>query len=88
MNDKKTLMYFPCDFPLKIIGNNSAKFFEDITNIVRKHFPKDSEVTIESKPSETNKYLAITATIRVYNQHTLDELYREITQHPDIKMVL
>ncbi|MDP3562393.1 MAG: DUF493 domain-containing protein [Legionellaceae bacterium] len=88
MTDTQTLMQFPCDFPLKIIGKNSDRFLTEIEQIVRKHFTIIDEVTIQNNLSQNGNYLAITATIRVYNQASLDGLYMELTKHPDIKMVL
>lgn len=88
MTENNSLMQFPCDFPLKIIGKNSDEFLNDINEIVRKHFPIAIEVTIQSNMSQQGNFLAITATVRAYDQATLDALYQELTKHPDIKMVL
>lgn len=88
MTEKTSLMQFPCDFPLKIIGKNSDRFLTEINEIVRKHFTMEAEVHIQHSASKNSNYLAITATIRVYDQPSLDALYMELTKHPDIKMVL
>jgi len=88
MTGNSSLMEFPCDFPIKIIGKNSAAFAIDVANIVRKHFPATPDSSIRSKPSHQASYLAITATVHALNQASLDALYMELTQHPDIKMVL
>lgn len=83
-----SLMTFPCDFPLKIIGKNSPVFFDQVEQIIRKYFTVENEVKLASHASQHSNYLAITATIRVYEQATLDALYQELTKHPDMKMVL
>jgi uncharacterized protein len=88
MTDHASLMEFPCDFPIKIIGKNSAVFATDVVAIARKHFPNTPDASIDSKSSEKSNYIAITVTVRALNQATLDALYLELTQHPDIKMVL
>ena len=88
MKKDQTLMTFPCEFQIKIIGNNSARFETEIIEIARKHFPNTSEASIEKKPSQNGNYLAISIMLHVENQPTLDALYRALTQHPDIKMVL
>jgi putative lipoic acid-binding regulatory protein len=84
----KSLIEFPCDFLIKIIGINSAIFFDDIKNIVEKHFPKKDCVKISSKLSKNDNYLAISATVYAQNQLQLDNLYRELTAHSNVKMVL
>ncbi|KTC75230.1 hypothetical protein Lbir_0604 [Legionella birminghamensis] len=88
MNDKPSLIEFPCDFPLKIIGNNTEFFVQEIIEIVLKHYPQTPAHKISSKNSERGNYVAVTATVFIYDQPSLDNLYRELTSHPDIKMVL
>ena len=81
-------MVFPCEFQIKIIGTNSDSFFVEIIDIARKHFPETHDKAIEKKPSQEGNYLAISISLYVEDQPKLDALYRELTQHPDIKMVL
>ncbi|CEK10680.1 HP0495 family protein [Legionella hackeliae] len=88
MTDKKSLIEFPCNFPLKIIGTNTENFFKEIAEIARKHFPETLDEAIVCQESKQGNYLAITVTIFVHDQVTLDALYFELTEHPDIKMVL
>lgn len=85
---KTSLIEFPCDFPVKIIGNNSPAFLKDVVLIVKKHFSTAKHPTVTHKLSQKNNFLAITATVYAENQEMLDAFYREITKHPDVKMVL
>ena len=85
---KTTLIEFPCHFPIKIMGIYSPTFIEEITAITLKHFPDTTQDKITHKPSTDSNYLAITVTVYAENQELLDNFYREITQHPSIKMVL
>lgn len=88
MTDKSTLIEFPCDFTLKIIGVSSDDFVERITAIVLKHFPETLGGNIVSKQSEKGNYTAMSATVYTHDKPSLDALYRDLTQLPDIKMVL
>ncbi|MDP3704289.1 MAG: DUF493 domain-containing protein [Legionellaceae bacterium] len=88
MTENKSLMQFPCDFPLKIIGKNSDQFLNEICEIIRNYFPIDAETAIQHNMSQQGNYMAITATVRAHDQATLDAMYQELTKHPDIKMVL
>lgn len=85
---QKSLIEFPCEFPVKIIGIHSALLIEDIQKITKKHFLNFSEDKLSLKPSQKNNYLAITVTVLAQNQEMLDDFYREITQHAMVKMVL
>lgn len=88
MTEPSTLINFPCDFPIKIIGVSRDTFVSDITAIVLKHFPTTSHEALFYKKSERGNYIAMTATVYVSNQSSLDALYHELTQYPGIKMVL
>lgn len=83
-----TLIEFPCNFPVKIIGTNSSSFFDDIKAIVHEHFPNIEDHCISQNMSQKSNFLAITVTVFVKDQEMLDNFYRELTKHPDIKMVL
>ncbi len=88
MTSDETLIEFPCDFQIKIIGKNSLLFAAEILTIARKHFPKLQDAAMSTRPSQHGNYLAISLNVYAQNQITLDALYLELTMHPDIKMVL
>lgn len=88
MESEKSLMTFPCDFQIKIIGNNNETFLSDIIRITREHYPEVDDASIQSQLSKKGNYLAISITIRVEDQKTLDALYMQLTKHPEVKMVL
>lgn len=88
MNTDQTLLEFPCDFTIKIIGSNNDTFFAEITSIIRKYFPDIKDADIKKNSSKENNYLAISATLHAKDKKTLDALYMELTNHPDTRMVL
>jgi putative lipoic acid-binding regulatory protein len=83
-----TLLEFPCDFPLKIMGAAQAGFAETIAGVVIRHAPDFDAASIEMRPSKAGNYLSLTCTIRAVSQQQLDALYRELTSHPMVKVVL
>lgn len=88
MTDKEALLKFPCQFPIKIIGSKTSRFATEITAIVKKHFPDTPDEAIRFQESQRGNFLSITATVYAHSQESIDTLYRELTKHPDIKMVL
>lgn len=70
------------------MGINSPAFLDDVFELTYKHFPTTEQERITSKPSKGTKYLAITVTVYAENQDMLDAFYKDITSHPDVKMVL
>lgn len=87
MSDE-SLIEFPCDFPIKIMGDNCDEFEAEIIRIVRQHVPDLGEAAIKQRPSGKGNYLAITVTIRAQSQSQLDALYCELTACKLTKMVL
>ena len=83
-----TLLEFPCEFPVKIMGRTQPGFAQTIIAIVQRHSPEFDPATVEMRPSRENTYLSITATINAQSQQQIDELYRELCDHPMVVMVL
>ncbi|MDP1612707.1 MAG: DUF493 domain-containing protein [Sulfuritalea sp.] len=85
---KETLLEFPCDFPLKIMGANEVDFAQAIAAVVTRHAPDFDAATMEMRASKAGNYLSLTCTVRAVSQAQLDALYRELTSHPMVKVVL
>lgn len=85
---KTTLLEFPCDFPLKIMGKHVENFAATIAELVREHAPDFDAQTMELRPSSSGNYLGLTCSIRAVSQEQLDNLYRALTGHPMVSVVL
>jgi putative lipoic acid-binding regulatory protein len=83
-----SLLEFPCDFPLKIMGANVADFAQTIAEVVRIHAPEFDAATMAMRASKAGNYLALTCTVRATSQAQLDALYRALTAHPMVRVVL
>ena len=83
-----TLLQFPCDFPLKIMGRNVDGFADAVLDVVRRHAPDFDGATLELRASRAGNYLSCTCTVRATSREQLDALYRELTSHPLVKVVL
>ncbi|QWT47167.1 YbeD family protein [Azospira inquinata] len=86
--EQKPLLDFPCDFPLKIMGRMEATFSQEILTLVQSHAPDFDGSTMEMRPSAKGNYLSLTCTIRATSREQLDNLYRALTSHPLVKVVL
>jgi len=83
-----SLLEFPCAFPVKVMGANTAEFEAAIVMISRQHIPDLGEGAISSAESRTGKYVSITITFTATSKPQIDNLYRALNAHPDVKMVL
>lgn len=83
-----SLLEFPCAFPLKVIGLNRDSLVPEILAVVLRHAPDFAPESTEMRPSAGGKYVGLTCTIRATSRQQLDALYRELTSHPLVRMVL
>jgi len=82
------LFNFPCDFPIKIMGERVDEFTQTITQIVHEHAPDFDPTTIEIRTSKAGKYIGVTCTIRATSRKQLDQLYQALFDHPLVSVVL
>ena len=83
-----TLLEFPCAFPLKIMGLASDALAQTVLEVVRRHAPDFDGATMEMRASSSGKYISLTCTITATSKPQLDALYRELSGHPMVKVVL
>ena len=83
-----SLLVFPTDFPIKVMGRRVEGFAQEIAAVVREHAPDFDSGTMEVRASKFGNYLSLTATIRATSREQLDTLYRALTGHPLVKIVL
>ena len=86
--EKTTLLEFPCEFPLKIMGKHADEFAQTVTQVVQQFAPDFDPDTMELRPSSTGKYMGLTCTIIATSQAQLDDVYRALTSHPMVSVVL
>jgi uncharacterized protein len=103
-SEQPTLIEYPCDFPIKIIGrvgslpdslpgpasleHGRQEFTQAVLMIVKLHAPDYDEANLEVRISKKNTYLSLTCTIRAVSRQQLDALYQELCDHPLVLMVL
>ena len=85
---EKPLLIFPCEFPMKVMGRREDGFAQLVADIVMRHAPDFDPATIEMRSSKQGRYLSLTVTINAQSREQLDALYKELSGHPMVIMVL
>jgi hypothetical protein len=85
---KASLLEFPCQFPLKIMGRAEDQLAQIVLEIVCRHAPGFDGASMEMRASTGGNYISLTCTVTATSQEQLDNLYRELSSHPLIKYVL
>ena len=88
MNPQLSLIDYPCDFPIKVMGQAEQGFAQAIAEVVLRHDPHFNAADIEMRSSRAARYLSLTCTVRATSREQLDALYRELCDHPMVVMVL
>ena len=83
-----SLIEYPSAFPIKVMGTNVAGFAEAIVAIAQQFDPAYDPATLERRPSKAGNFIGLTITVTATSREQLDALYRALTGHPMVKMVL
>ena len=84
----ESLIQYPCDFPIKVMGACVEGFAEAMTDLVQQFDPGFQPATIEKRTSKAGNYLSLTLTIRATSRAQLDNVYLALTAHPMVKVAL
>lgn len=85
---KDTLLEFPCEFPLKVMGKAEDTLAQVVLEIVTRHAPDFDSATMEMRASSGGNYLSITCTVIATSKPQLDAIYMDLTSHPLVKVAL
>ena len=90
MSDDKqeTLLEFPCEFPIKMMGRVGDDFREKAVVLVEKHIGKIADDAVKTSPSRKGNFISVTVTIVAESQEQLDSIYRDLTDHDEILVAL
>ncbi len=83
-----SLIIYPCEFPIKIMGTMQDGFADVIVALVTRFDPQFNADKLEMRPSTKGNYLSLTATVHATSREQLDDLYRALSSHPMVKVVL
>lgn len=84
----ETLIEFPCDFPIKVMGETHQHFTQEMLKTIQNLIPQFDESNIEMRGSSGGKFISLTCTVHVTSKPQLDGIYRALTSHPMVKVVL
>jgi putative lipoic acid-binding regulatory protein len=85
---EQSLIEYPSKFPIKVMGLNVDGFVHAVTRIAEQFDPAFDATSVELRASKADKYLGVTVTVTATSREQLDELYRTLSTHPMVKMVL
>lgn len=85
---EQSLIEYPSAFPIKVMGAHVDGFVEAVISVAQQFDPGLDPQSVELRPSKAGNYLGITVTVTATSRKQLDELYRTLSTHPMVKVVL
>lgn len=84
----KSLIEYPCDFPIKVMGRETEQFREAATSIVARISGSRSAATLVERKSREGRFVSLTFRARVTSREQLDALYQALSDDEHIMSVL
>lgn len=89
MDDTNSLIEFPCDFPIKVMGLATDGFEALVVELIERHIEGGMpEGKVSSRESTGGKYLSVTVTVQATSRGQLDAIYRDLTACERVLMAL
>ena len=83
-----TLIEFPCDFPIKVMGRTDQDLESIVRDLVSETLQPERFLESRSTNSSAGRFVSVTATVRVEDKAELDAVYGALTAHEQVLMVL
>ena len=88
ISPEDSLIEYPSDFPIKVMGPTHIDFEVTIVDLVLEYDPTFHIGRLEVRPSAKGNYTGLTVTVRATSRPQLDDLYRALSAHPMVKIVM
>ena len=79
--EEESLVEFPCEFPVKVMGAAIPEFHTAIDKIAKKHDPEFNPDETKQNTSKTGKYISLTLNIHAKDKPQLDAIYQDLSNH-------
>lgn len=88
VGDDESLLRFPCDFPIKVMGANGQDLRRLVVELVRHYAPELDEGQVQVRESRTGRYQSVTVIVPARDREQLESIYQVLSTHPQIAFVL
>ena len=86
--EEDTLLTFPCEFPIKVMGRNTEEFEADVLRVVNQHVENLAEGAIKMRASGKANFVSITVTITAHSKQQIDNIYLGLNACETVLMCL
>lgn len=87
MNDEVRITY-PCDYPIKVVGDVRANFHEEVYEVVARHDPTMTADRISQRTSRKGNFISISFMLVAESEEQIESLFVELKQIESVRLVL
>jgi putative lipoic acid-binding regulatory protein len=85
---EETLLEFPCEFPIKMMGRDEDGFRDTARGLVEKHTGPLDDSAVQAAVSAKGNFVSVTITVTATSRKQLDDIYRDVSAHEAVIMAL
>jgi putative lipoic acid-binding regulatory protein len=85
---EESVIEFPCDFPIKMMGRDTPEFRATARRLIENHVGPVADEAIQANLSGKGNFVSVTVTVTATSQQQLDDIYRDVSGHDDVLMAL
>lgn len=79
---------FPCEYPVRIVGDAVENFREKVIAVITKHAPDFDEASIKMRDSKNGNYQSLSLIITATGKPQLQALFDDLKATGIVRMVL
>lgn len=83
-----TLLEFPCEFPIKMMGRDRRAFRTAALAVIERHAGPVSGDTVREAASRGGRFVSLTVTITATSREQLDAIYRDLSADEQVLVAL
>ena len=87
MNDEVRIT-FPCDYPIKVVGDVRPNFHEEVSKVVMQHDPSVTAERITQRTSRKGNFISISFMLVAESQEQIENLFGDLKQIESVRLVL
>lgn len=85
---KRPEIEFPCDYPIKVIGDAHASFVQEVLTIMSRHDATLGPEDLSRKSSRKGNYDSVTVRFRATGEAQLKRVFEDLKACESVRMVL
>ncbi len=86
--NKESILKFPCEYPLKLMGRDEPGFHAAVRSILKDHLGELDDECVSARSSQNGKFVALTVTFTATSREQLDALYHDLSDSNQVLIAL